>query len=160
MEKNRISLSQAIEGYFIAAHARRLSAHTLRDYDITFHKFQQFLGQDPPLDTITAAQVRAFINSFDHLSAKTLLNYHTGLSALWTWAVKEGIVAHHIVRDVDPPRPDKREIVPFTEQEVDASETPRAKWMTIGIAQDELDSDDRRLLSRRDRAAVPGSWRR
>jgi len=38
MEKNRISLSQAIEGYFIAAHARRLSTHTLRDYDNTYRE--------------------------------------------------------------------------------------------------------------------------
>jgi hypothetical protein len=29
MDKNQITLSQAIEGYFIAAHARRLSPHTL-----------------------------------------------------------------------------------------------------------------------------------
>ena len=120
MDKNRISLSRAIDGYFIAAHARRLSSHTLQDYDTTFRKFQQFLGQDPPLASITAAEIRAFLNSLEGLSAKTLLNYHTGLSALWTWAVKEEIVARHIVRDVQPPQPDKREIVPFSEHEVKA----------------------------------------
>ncbi len=38
MDKNRITLSRAIEGYFVAAHARRLSRHTLQDYDTTFRE--------------------------------------------------------------------------------------------------------------------------
>jgi hypothetical protein len=49
MVRDRITLSRAIEGYFIAAHARRLSRHTLRDYDNTFRRFEEFLGRNPPL---------------------------------------------------------------------------------------------------------------
>jgi site-specific recombinase XerD len=120
MENNRVTLSQALEGYFIAAHARRLSPNTLSDYDNTFRRFETFLGIDPPLADITAADVRTFLNNFNHLSAKTLLNYHCALSSLWTWALRERLVQHHIVRDVQPPKPEKREILPYTEQEIRA----------------------------------------
>jgi len=120
MDKNRITLSQAIEGYFLAAHARRLSRHTMRDYDTTFRRFEAFLEDDPPLAEIGAAEVTEFLASLDHLSDKTLLNYHTGLAALWTWAVKEGIVDGHVVRKVERPRPEQREIVPYSLSEVKA----------------------------------------
>jgi len=120
MDKNRITLSRAIEGYFVAAHARRLSRHTLRDYDATFRRFEEFLGRDPPFSEIGAQEIAAFLGSLDHLSAKTLLNYHTGLAALWTWAVKEGVVDRHIVRRVERPTPEQREIVPYSRSDVKA----------------------------------------
>ena len=59
-------------------------------------------------------------NSLKTLSAKTVLNYHTGLSALWTWAIKEELVGRQIVRDVQPSQPDKHEIVPLSEEQVKA----------------------------------------
>jgi len=120
MVKERITLSRAIEGYFITANARRLSPHTLRDYNNTFRRFEEFLERDPPLCRITPADVHAFLGSLNGLSAKTLRNYHTGLSALWTWALKEGLAEEHIVRAVDPPKPEKRAIIPYTEQEIRA----------------------------------------
>jgi len=120
MDKNCISLSAALEGYFIAAHARRLSPATLRDYDNTFRKLEEFLGRDPPLSSITPADIRGFLSSLDGLSAKTLLNYHTGLSALWTWAVKEGIAEEHILHKVRRPRPEQHEIVPYTRRDLQA----------------------------------------
>ena len=75
MAKARISLSQAIEGYFLAAHARRLSPHTMADYDNTFRQFEEFLKRDPPLAEITADDVRAFLNSRNGLSDKTVRGY-------------------------------------------------------------------------------------
>ena len=81
-----ILLSQAIEGYSLAAYARRLSKHTMADYNNTFRKLQSHLGTDPPIAEITADQIRAFLAAQGHLSKKTVLNYHTGLSALWKWA--------------------------------------------------------------------------
>jgi hypothetical protein len=42
MVRREVPLSEAIEGYFVAAHARRLSPHTLQDYDTTFRKFEAF----------------------------------------------------------------------------------------------------------------------
>ena len=120
MDKNCIPLSAALEGFFIAAHARRLSPATLRDYDNTFRRLEEFLGRDPPLNSITPADIRAFLSSRNGLSAKTLLNYHTGLSALWTWAVKERIADKHIVRQVRRPKPERREIMPYTRADLQA----------------------------------------
>jgi integrase len=120
MGKNTIHLSQAIEGYFVAAHARRLSVHTLSDYQHTYRRFEQFLDGDPPLADITPAHIRRFLNSLQGLSDKTVRNYHVGLSALWTWAVKEGLAARHIVQDIPPPRPEQRQIVPYTQPDVKA----------------------------------------
>jgi site-specific recombinase XerD len=120
MEKPALTLSKALEGYFIAASARRLSPATLEDYDRTFTRFQQFLGRDPPLETITAQDIREYLASLDGLSAKTLLNHHIALSALWTWACANRLATDHIVRRVDAPRPARREIIPYTEAEIKA----------------------------------------
>jgi integrase/recombinase XerD len=57
---DQITLSQAIDGYTIAANARRLSAHTLADYSTTFRKLAQYLKTDP-LASITTYQVRRFL---------------------------------------------------------------------------------------------------
>jgi site-specific recombinase XerD len=118
MDPGQITLAQAMEGYFIHAHARRLARGTL--YNNTRTKFERFLGDDPPLSAITRSQIRTFLGSLHGLTAKSVLNHHVGLSALWTWAVKEGVVDRHIVRDITPPRPEQREVVPFTEEDVKA----------------------------------------
>ena len=83
-----ISFSQAVDGFLLAANARRLSPHTIQDYSSTYRKFAAFLQVDPPLLAITAHQVEKFL-SIQPVSKKSILNYHTGLSAMWTWAVAE-----------------------------------------------------------------------
>jgi site-specific recombinase XerD len=118
--KNQITFFQALEGYFLHADARRLSPHTIADYTNIFRKFQAFLGDDPPIAEITADQVRTFLASCDHLSKKTLLNYHTGLSALWTWAVSEDLVEQHILRRVIRPKPEEPAIKPYTRDDIEA----------------------------------------
>lgn len=116
----QITFSQALEGYLLHADARRLSPHTIADYTNTFRKFQDFLCDDPPISAITTDQVRAFLASRDHLSKKTLLNYHTGLSALWTWATEENLVEHHIIRKVKRPKPEEPAIKSYTRGDVEA----------------------------------------
>jgi len=118
--KNSISLSQTIGGYLMFAAARHLSEDTVRDYSNTFRKFTAYLSADPPIDSITHLQVESFLASQDEVSNKTLLNYHIALSALWTWAVKEGLTSEHILRQVTRPKPEKREIVPFSELDLKA----------------------------------------
>jgi hypothetical protein len=49
---NQITFSQALEGYFLHADARRLSPHTIADYTNIFCKFQAFLGDDPPIASL------------------------------------------------------------------------------------------------------------
>jgi site-specific recombinase XerD len=63
MGTKQVTFSQALEGFFIAAHSRRLSPGTLADYDNTFRRFETFLSRDPPLAGITAGDVRAFLSS-------------------------------------------------------------------------------------------------
>jgi site-specific recombinase XerD len=118
METCQIKFSQALHGYTLYAKVRRFSPNTLNDYGNTFVKFQKFLDDDPPLSAITKFQVQEFLSSYDHLCDKTLLNYHTGLASLWTWAVAEGFVETHVIRQITPPKPEKKAINPFTEQDV------------------------------------------
>jgi len=117
---SKITFSQAKEGYLLAAGARHLSEHTIRDYVNTLTKFSKFLDEDPPIEEITRHHVEAFLAAQTKVSNKTLLNYHVGLSALWTWAISEHIVPKHIVREVTPPKPEQKEIVPFTVVEIRA----------------------------------------
>lgn len=114
--------TQILFGYEIAAQARRLSPHTLADYQNTFRKFAAWLvGQgDPEFSAITPDHIRRFLAAQNGISKKTLLNYHTGLSALWTWAVGEGITATNIVHRVERPTPEKIAIVPLTESDLKA----------------------------------------
>ncbi len=48
MRRAKITVSQAIEGYMIAAQARRLSPQTLKDYSVTLRKLQTFFENDLP----------------------------------------------------------------------------------------------------------------
>lgn len=114
------SLSAVIEGYIMSLGARRLSQHTIDDYSRTLHKFAGFLVTDPAVQEITAQHVELFLASQKHLSNKSLLNYYVGLSSLWTWLVNEELAAENVVRKLKPPKPQVKEVIPFTETEVKA----------------------------------------
>jgi integrase/recombinase XerD len=117
---SKITFSQAKQGYLLAAGARHLSEHTIRDYVNTLTKFSNFLGEDLPVEEINRHHIEAFFAAQTKVSNKTILNYHVGLSSLWTWAVSEHIVPKHIVREVTPPKPEQKEIVPFMVVEIRA----------------------------------------
>lgn len=116
----RISLSDAIEGYELAAEARRLSHNTMTGYRNTFRKFCEFLAGDPPLAAIDKKDIEAFLAAQTGVSKKAILNHHTSLCALWTWAVKEQITQVHVPHLVERPRPEKKAIVPLSEADVRA----------------------------------------
>jgi site-specific recombinase XerD len=118
VNQNQVTLSKAVEGYLLYAHSRRLSEHTIRDYSHSFRKFGEFLDSDPELASVSVEQVEGFLASLGHLSKKTVLNYHVGLSALWTWAVRRGIADEHVPRLIDAPKPKKAVIEIFSEDEV------------------------------------------
>lgn len=115
---NEILFSKAVEGYLLYAHGRRLSEHTLADYCNTFRRFADFLDDDPAFDDLDTETVEEFLASCTDVSKKTTLNYHTALSALWTWAVRRRIAADHVLRSVDPPRAQQTTISIFTEEEL------------------------------------------
>lgn len=134
MAPNSLSLSDAVEGFLLACEARQLSPHTIRDYSTTLAHFKRFVGDDPPLDQIDAGLIARFMASLAlpqprlgavavpdaPLSKKTALNRHTGLSALWSWALRERLVHSNVVREVTPPRPEQRAIEPLSEADVRA----------------------------------------
>jgi site-specific recombinase XerD len=112
-----ITLSRAIEGYFIHAEARQLSECTMKDYRKTFERFLAF-RRDVAVEEVTRGDVERFLASFKGVSKKTKLNYHTGLAALWTWMIEEELVEEHVVRQVKAPKPEKPVVQPLSEQDV------------------------------------------
>lgn len=114
-----ITLLQAVTGFKLACQARGLSPHTISDYENTLRKLIQHLGPDIQIALISHRQIQEFLAK-QPVSNKTLLNYHTGLSALWTWAQGELILTDHIIRRIIPPKPEKRVIVPYSESDVRA----------------------------------------
>lgn len=117
---SNLKLSQALQGFYLTQQARRLSSHTITDYQNTLNKFKEFLNLDYPMDDITSHHIEQFLAAQTGLSKKTLLNYHTGLCALWTWALKEHIVAEHVPHQVPAPKPEIRQVEPYTEAEIRA----------------------------------------
>jgi integrase/recombinase XerD len=115
----KITFTQALDGYVLYFQSRHLSPNTYNDYSNTFRKFIRFLVDDQPIEKITSNQVEAFLAS-QEVSKKTILNYHTGLSALWTWAFEDGLVKEQILHKVHRPKPEKRDIKPYSEVDVRA----------------------------------------
>lgn len=112
--------SRCIDGYLLSLGARHLSQHTIDDYTRTLTKFAAWLAADPPIKDITQQHIESFLAAQTGLANKSLLNYYVGLSSLWTWLVKEGIVKTNIVRKLTPPKANRKEVVPLNEAEVKA----------------------------------------
>jgi len=115
-----IPFSAALDGFRLSVDARHLSVHTVSDYWQTYKKFAAFLAGDPPFSEISRTRILEFFASQSSLSNKTLLNYHSNLSALWAWAVAEHLAAENLLHLIPPPKPEKTEVVPLTEHEVKA----------------------------------------
>lgn len=164
----RLTLSQSIDGFLLEKRAQHLSPHTIADYTNAFRKLQTWLQADPPLADITGDQVRRFLAELGTvpqpmpgiarrqprpLSKKTVLNIHTALSALWTFAVREGLAETHILRTIPRPRPEQRAIVPLTRDQIrdllDACDRSRP-YSRPG----KRTSDHGRPTARRDRAIL------
>lgn len=79
---NHFTFTQMIQGYLLAANARRPSPNALRNYQNTFRLLVDFLDDDPLISEITTKQVEGFLAAQNGVSKKTLRNFHTGLSAL------------------------------------------------------------------------------
>jgi len=165
--KTQITLSQAIDGYFLDAHARHLSPRTILDYQNGFRHFQRFIG-NPIFTSITQNDIRRFLaNLGSHpvipggianrsaifLSKKTILNIHIALSALWTWAISEGIITNHVVRAVRPPRPEQPVIVPFSREDIEAMLVACGR-SNLYTRPDERECSYTRPTATRDRAII------
>jgi site-specific recombinase XerD len=110
-------LSIAVEGWLLTCSARSFSPNTIDGYGRTLKKFSNFLQDDPPIRSITTKHIEAFLISCQ-VSKTSKLDYYVGLSSLWTWALKEGLVDSHQVRALERPKRDIRQVEPFTEIDI------------------------------------------
>jgi integrase/recombinase XerD len=136
MKKSNLTLSQACEGLIRYKVATGLSPHTVRNYRTSFAKLQTYFAKDPPFGSITRDQLLDFFTWLQEeytsqpdgaaprgrikLGPKTILNIHTELSGLWTWAVDEGFVAKNLVRTIELPNPKAPVIDTFTKEDIEA----------------------------------------
>ena len=95
----RMRLIDAVEGFWLARR-RDMSHRTYQDYELTFRRFAEFVGEGREFEEITSGDVHAFLNRWRRaLSAKTVCNMWIALSALWTWAEREpSLRTPHIIR--------------------------------------------------------------
>jgi hypothetical protein len=56
-----------------------------------------------------------------------MLNIHTALSALWTWAVDEGNVRQNGLGQIPGSKPEKSAITPFSEKDIKTPLEPPPK---------------------------------
>lgn len=110
------SLSRCIDEFLEFKKAQRLSHGTLVDYEIVLRRFAKEIG-DPEIERIDRKTIVHYLASLQ-FSKKRVKNIHTSLSSLWTWAVSEGYCSSHILRQIKPPRPEKRPILPFTREQI------------------------------------------
>ena len=113
-----LTLNRIFEGYLLHLEARRLSPNTIATYRYAFGKLVQAVPGDTPFEAIGVDQIAIALALQDELSNKTLLNVHAAWSAFWTWAVVQGFATSNPVEAVERPRPEKREIVPFTRDDI------------------------------------------
>lgn len=99
--------------------AMRYSSHTIRDYGVTFKKFLACVG-DMDIGTVNKQHIVQFMASQSNISAKTLRNYHANLSALWQWAIQQGVCKENPVRQIKAPVAEKKTIIPFSKVEISA----------------------------------------
>ena len=116
-DQRQFTLGQILHGYALATSARHLSSNTIEGYQRTFDKFTLFIAPETPFDLITRENIETFISGIENVTNSTLLHHYTALAALWTWAIRERLVSNHVVHSVTPPKPEQREIIPFTEAE-------------------------------------------
>jgi integrase/recombinase XerD len=131
-----LSLSQCIEGALFYKRASGKSPATISDYRNCFNKLLLYFTDDPPLSPITRAQLIEFFDWLHNvyishpggvikrpsvkLSPKSLLNIHTAVSALWTWAVEEGIAERNLVHSISAPKVNDPVIETFTKEQTEA----------------------------------------
>jgi len=129
-----ISLARAVEGFNLHLEAAGRSHHTIRDYNTTLGRFQDFLDPMTRIDTITPDQIRLFLQYWREqmvepeglaprparlLGNKSLKNMHTGLSSFFSWALKECFVDDHPIKGhLKAPKSQRPEINPLNERQV------------------------------------------
>lgn len=114
-----MNLGEVLEGYWLEKR-RNFSKSTTKEYQYTFNRFIAYVGEETPFEKITPIHVRVFLEEMKEtgLNSKTLSNYWTALSSLWTWAENE-IDAKHIIRGkVAKPKVRRGIIEPYSRADI------------------------------------------
>jgi site-specific recombinase XerD len=114
----RLPLYEACQEFIHTKRAERLSRLTVKSYKSILEQFMDYVGREKNFAKISVGDIREYLGSRDDVSAKTLYNYHTALSSLWSWAVSDGLVRENIVRSVKTPKYSSPRIVPFSRAEI------------------------------------------
>jgi len=126
-----IPLQRLIDGFLLSCRVENKSPATISFYQNILNKFQWFL-QKYGVDTIDATTIRSFLgylkdspNRWDSkntranrpVCAYTVDRYYTGLSALFRWAMSEGMVDINPMATIKKPR-FQRKIIKGLEPEI------------------------------------------
>ena len=114
----KLPLCEACQDFIHTKKAERLSKTTIRSYVNILAQFMDYVGKEKAFDKISVSDIREYLGFRDDVSAKTLYNYHTALSSLWSWGVSDGHVKENIVRKINPPKYRKHRIIPYSHREV------------------------------------------
>ena len=121
-----ISLQRLIEGFLLSCRVENKSPKTLSFYKNILEKFQWYLGKYD-IDNINATTIRNFLgylkdttNRWDStntranraVSPTTVRSYYNGLSALFTWALREELIESSPMATVKKPRLPHKTIKP------------------------------------------------
>jgi integrase/recombinase XerD len=133
---NKITLQQAFQGFVFYKQAIGLSPHTISDYHNTYKKLVMFIPETIEFEKITHDTLIEFFAWLQNdyisnpdgvaprkqkpLSQKSILNIHTNLSSLWTWAVNEGYATSNIVHTIERPHYSPPVVDPFDKDEISA----------------------------------------
>lgn len=125
-------LSQAISGFLLFKEAAGLRPRTLSLYRYYLERFAEW-AQDPPLETIQAPQINAFLaylrNNYtptrltgntSPLSSQSIYNNWTALKAFTRWAHETLAIPDIMTGQVPRPKATNEKPAPFAEAEIKA----------------------------------------
>jgi site-specific recombinase XerD len=116
--KRTKTLDDVIKDFLFARSVERYSPATIRTYTTVLCMFARSAGGTSRFDTIGADMIRKFLAEKSDLSSKTMSNYYIVLASLWTWAVENDYASEHVVNKVRKPKYIKKQVLPYTENEV------------------------------------------
>ncbi len=166
MNTDDLTLFSAFEWFLADRDAEGVSDYTLRNYRNTVAKCRLYFEGNPPLADVSRADWIGFLtwlkNDYtpdlaggvaprpeqERLSAKTIANIHTNLSAFYTWATAPGVdlLTDHLIRTIPRPRFENPLIDPLTRDEVKSilsACTESAAWSTRPEITSAIPSRDR-----------------
>lgn len=119
MDTNKITLTQATDGFILHCGARHLSPKTIAMYRWILEKFTDHLTTDPPIADITLTDIEQFLAAQD-ITNTSLHHYHAALGSFYTWATTRTppLVETHLPRQIPAPKPDQSTITTYTLTEI------------------------------------------